>query len=157
MKKMIILLFLSLIFSNNLYALSKVDGKNIILLTAAERKLYDDKMTVNYEDITLERARNFCKNIGQVLTTYEFEEVSCDYVHPTHATSNCSKRLINSVIPFNGGFRTASPSELETHYHRGGATVAVLTLGLVPIIIPYKTRIVTEINCSEGKQTYKVE
>ena len=156
MFRYILILFLVLL-STDAYSLSKVNGKNIILLTAAERKLYDDKTTVNYEDITLERARNFCKNIGQVLTTYEFEEVSCDYVHPTQSTSNCSKRLTNSVIPFNGGFRTASPNELETHYHRGGATVAVLTLGLVPIIIPYKTRIVTEINCSLGKQTYKVE
>lgn len=156
MIRYILVIFLVLL-TNNAYSLSKVDGKNIILLTAKERKLYDDKLLVDYENITLERAKDFCKNIGQVLTTYKFEEVYCDYVHPTQSTSECSKKLINSVIPFNGGFRTPSPEELETHYHRGGATVAVLTLGLVPIIIPYKTRIVTEINCVKGKQTYKVE
>ena len=38
---------------------------------------------------------------------------------------------------------------METHYHRGGATVAVLTLGFVPIIISYPARIATSIECQD--------
>jgi hypothetical protein len=41
---------------------------------------------------------------------------------------------------------------METYYHRGGATIAVFTLGFVPIIIPYRARIATSIECGDANE-----
>lgn len=137
------------------YAYSKVDGKNIVLLTASEREKWS-KEEVRYNEITYQRAEYFCKNIGLELQTYEFEEVYCEDVYKD-SKNTCSQKLFNSVIPLKGSFRTASSEELETHFHDGGVAVAIVSLGFVPIIISYKTRIATDIKCSDSKKTYKVE
>lgn len=154
MKKLFLILCLILL-SIKTYAYSKVDGKNIVLLTALERERYSNNETA-YNEITYQRAEYFCKNIGLELQTYEFEEVYCEDVYKD-SKNPCSQKLFNSVIPMKNSFRTASPEELETHFHDGGVAVAIVTLGFVPLVISYKTRIATDIKCSDSKKTYKVE
>lgn len=154
MKKLFLILCLILLPIKT-YAYSKVDGKNIVLLTALEREKWS-KEEDKYNEITYQRAEYFCKNIGLELQTYEFEEVYCENVYKD-SKNPCSQKLFNSVIPVKGSFRAASREELETHFHDGGVAVAIVTLGVIPLLIDYKTRIATNIKCGDSKKTYKVE
>lgn len=152
MKKILLALFLLLIPSNS-QAFDEINGNKIVLLTALERKVSND--SAQYEDITRQRAENACKLIGKNLVSYNYREVRQDYF-----TDNCPentkdwcithKEIQNNYkIPTNNTLLPVNETHMETHYHRGGVTVAVLTLGFVPIIIPYKARIATSIECGD--------
>lgn len=142
MKKLLFMMMLLISF--NCQAFSKIEGNNIVLLTAAEREDLDETI---YEQLTHQRAINVCQLLGKKLVSYNYEELNCDY---------CKDDYPNLVIITNGTLRTPSYDEIDTHYHNGGATVAILTLGFVPIIIPYRTRIVTNIDCNDNI-SYSVE
>lgn len=135
MKKFLLTLLICLIPVNS-HALSKINGNQIVLLTAKERQ--DLK---NYEDITYERAINLCKLLGKDLVTYSYKETDCE--------TNCKKEYPKIAVPTSKGLMTPSYDDIEVHYHDGGAAVAMLSLGFIPIIIQYKTRIVTDIQCGK--------
>ena len=73
MKKILLTILMCLIPLNS-YALDKINGNQIVLLTAKERQ--DLK---NYEDVTYERAINLCKLLGKDLITYSYKELDCEY------------------------------------------------------------------------------
>lgn len=134
MKKFLLTLLICLIPVDS-HALSKINGKHIVLLTAKERQ--DSEF---YEELTHQRAINLCKLLGKKLITYSYEEIVCD---------NCKDKYKKLIIPTEYGLRTPSYDDIDAHYHDGGVAVAILSMGFVPIIIQYQTRIVTDIQCGE--------
>ena len=156
MKKLIsIILFSLMLCINNAQAFDEINGNKIVLLTALERKISND--TGEYENITRQRAENACNLIGKNLIDFSYEELSQDDIsNPSRYSSTHNildtDKLKHYKIPTKTMLQPVNPNNMETHYHRGGATVAVLTLGLVPIIIPYKARIATEIICGDNNE-----
>lgn len=154
MKKLIsIILFSLMLCINNAKAFDEINGNKIVLLTALERKISND--TGDYENITRQRAENACNLIGKTLVSFNYREVRQDYF-----VDKCSDKTkdwcithkeIQTIykIPTSNTLLPVNETHMETHYHRGGAAVAVLTLGFVPIIIPYKARIATSIECQD--------
>lgn len=154
MKKIISLIILSLMLTiNNAQAFDEINGNKIVLLTSAERKALNDSK--QYESVTEQRAEYACKLIGKSLKSFTYREVKQDYFLdkcPEKAKDWCitHKEIQNFYkIPTKTTLLPVEEYDMETHYHRGGATVAVLTLGFVPIIIPYPARIATSIECQE--------
>lgn len=148
MKK--IFLIITLLFSFNAYAFDEINGNKIVLLTSTERKISDD-----YESITQQRAANACKLLDKTLKSFTYKEIEQE-----HFYSICEPKAIEKwgcitkdeinkkyKIPTSTTLLPVNEDSMETHYHRGGATVAIITLGLIPIIIPYKARIATSIEC----------
>ena len=154
MKKLISLIILSLMLTiSNVQAFDEINGNKIVLLTSAERKALNDSK--QYESVTEQRAENACQLIGKTLKSFTYREVKQDYF-----ADNCSEKTkdwcithkeIQTIykIPTKSTLLPVEEYDMETHYHRGGATVAVLTLGFVPIIIPYPARIATSIECQD--------
>ena len=157
MKKLFsIILFSLMLMINNAKAFDEINGNKIVLLTALERKVSND--TLQYEDITRQRAENACNLIGKHLIDFSYEELSQDDISQpsrysmSHPNVLDTDKLKHYKIPTKTMLQPVNPNQMETHYHRGGATVAVLTLGLVPIIIPYKARIATNIICGDNDE-----
>lgn len=156
MKKLLSLIILSLMLTiNNVQAFDEINGNKIVLLTALERKVTND--SAQYEDITRQRAENACNLIGKQLIDFSYEELSQDDIsNPSRYSSTHNildtDKLKHYKIPTKTMLQPVNPNHMETHYHRGGATVAVLTLGFVPIIIPYKARIATSIECGDTNE-----
>ena len=154
MKNLFILTILTiLLFSFTAHAFDEINGNKIVLLTSAERKALNDSM--QYESVTEQRAENACKLIGKSLKSFTYREVKQDYFLdkcPEKAKDWCitHKEIQNFYkIPTKTTLLPVEEYDMETHYHRGGATVAVLTLGFIPVIIPYPARIATSIECQE--------
>lgn len=154
MKNLFILTILTiLLFSFNAQAFDEINGNKIVLLTSAERKALDDSM--QYESVTEQRAENACNLIGKSLKSFTYREVKQDYFAdkcPENTKDWCitHKEIQNFYkIPTKSTLLPVEEYNMETHYHRGGATVAVLTLGFIPIIIPYPARIATSIECQD--------
>lgn len=157
MKNLFILTILTiltiLLFSFNAQAFDEINGNKIVLLTSAERKALNDSM--QYESVTEQRAENACKLIGKSLKSFTYREVKQDYFldkcsENTKDWCITHKEIQTSYkIPTKTTLLPVEEYDMETHYHRGGATVAILTLGLVPIIIPYPARIATSIECQD--------
>lgn len=154
MKKIISLIILSLMLTiNNVQAFDEINGNKIVLLTSAERKALNDSM--QYESITEQRAENACKLLGKTLKSFSYREVKQDYfVEKCQENTKdwcITHKEIQTIykIPTKSTLLPVNEYDMETHYHRGGATVAVLTLGFVPIIIPYPARIATSIECQD--------
>lgn len=153
MKK--IFLIIALLFSFNAYAFDEINGNKIVLLTATERKISDE-----YENITQQRAENACKLLGKTLKSFTYREIEQESFYST-----CEPRAVvkwgcitkdeiknKYKIPTSTTLLPVNADNMETHYHRGGATVAIVTLGLIPIIIPYNARIATSIECMDENE-----
>ena len=153
MKKL--LLLITLLFSFNAYAFDEINGNKIVLLTAAERKATDK--TGEYENITQQRAENACRLLGKALKSFTYKEIDQESFYET-----CNPRAVvkwgcitkgeiknKYKIPTRTTLLPIEVYNMETHYHRGGVAVAVVTLGLIPIIIPYKARVATSIECRD--------
>lgn len=153
MKKLISIILFSLMLTiNNVQAFDEINGNKIVLLTALERKASND--TGEYENITRQRAENACNLIGKHLIDFSYEELSQDDISTPSRYSSThnildTDKLKHYKIPTTTMLQPVNPNHMETHYHRGGATVAILTLGFIPIIIPYKARIATSIKCQD--------
>ena len=155
MKKILMILFAVMLSFTNAQAFDEINGNKIVLLTALERKVSND--SAQYEDITRQRAENACNLIGKHLIDFSYEELSQDDIsNPSRYSSTHNildtDKLKHYKIPTKTMLQPVNPNHMETHYHRGGATVAVLTLGFVPIIIPYKARIATSIKCGDTNE-----
>lgn len=154
MKKFLLMILATIFIVFNANAFDEINGNKIVLLTSAERKALDDSM--QYESITEQRAENACKLIGKSLKSFTYKEVKQDYFAdkcPENTKDWCitHKEIQNFYkIPTKSTLLPVEEYDMETHYHRGGATVAVLTLGFVPIIIPYPARIATSIECGDA-------
>ena len=153
MKKFLLMILATIFIAFNANAFDEINGNKIVLLTSAERKALDDSM--QYESVTEQRAENACHLIGKSLKSFTYREVKQDYF-----ADKCSENTkdwcithkeIQTIykIPTKSTLLPVEEYNMETHYHRGGATVAVLTLGFVPIIIPYPARIATSIECQD--------
>jgi len=153
MKKFLLIILTMIFMAFNAQAFDEINGNKIVLLTSAERKALDDSM--QYESVTEQRAENACHLIGKSLKSFTYREVKQDYF-----ADKCSENTkdwcithkeIQTIykIPTKSTLLPVEEYNMETHYHRGGATVAVLTLGFVPIIIPYPARIATSIECQD--------
>lgn len=154
MKKIISLIILSLMLTiSNTYAFDEINGNKIVLLTSAERKALNDSR--QYESLTEQRAENACKLIGKTLKSFTYREVKQDYFAekcPEKTKDWCitHKEIQNFYkIPTKTTLLPVEEYDMETHYHRGGATVAILSLGVIPIVIPYPARIATSIECQD--------
>ena len=132
MKKIISLIILSLILTiSNVQAFDEINGNKIVLLTALERKALNDSK--QYESIAEQRAENACKLIGKTLKSFTYREVKQDYFLdrcPEKAKDWCiTHKEIQTIykIPTKSTLLPVEEYDMETDYHRGGATVAVLT------------------------------
>ena len=156
MKKFLLMILATIFIAFNAQAFDEINGSKIVLLTSAERKALNDSM--QYESITQQRAENACKLIGKSLKSFTYREVKQDYFAdkcPENTKDWCitHKEIQNFYkIPTKTTLLPVEEYDMETHYHRGGATIAVLTLGFVPIIIPYPARIATSIECGDADE-----
>lgn len=138
MKLLIALLFLSLLpcksyADDTRVSFSTMNGKQIILLTAKERENID-----GFEDLTEQRAVNACKFIDKELISYQFVEAE-----------PIRHELSMFILPTKNSLRSVTWNEADTHIHDGAAWLSVLVL--TPIVIPYTTRVATEIVCDDTK------
>ena len=153
MKKFLLMILATFFIVFNANAFDEINGNKIVLLTSAERKALDDSM--QYESITEQRAENACKLIGKSLKSFTYKEVKQDYFAdkcPENTKDWCiTHKEIQTIykIPTKTSLLPVEEYNMETHYHRGGATVAILTLGVIPIVIPYPARIATSIECQD--------
>ena len=156
MKKFLLMILAIIFIAFNANAFDEINGNKIVLLTAAERK--STNKTGEYESITQQRAENACKLLGKSLKSFTYREVKQDYFAdkcPENTKDWCiTHKEIQTIykIPTKSTLLPVEEYNMETHYHRGGATVAVLTLGFVPIIIPYPARIATSIECGDADE-----
>lgn len=153
MKKFLLMILTTIFIAFNANAFDEINGNKIVLLTSAERKALNDSM--QYESVTEQRAENACKLIGKTLKSFIYREVKQDYF-TDKCTENTKEWCITHKeiqtiykIPTKTSLLPVEEYDMETHYHRGGATVAILSLGFIPIIIPYKARIATSIECQD--------
>ena len=153
MKKFLLMILATIFIAFNANAFDEINGNKIVLLTSAERKALNDSM--EYESVTEQRAENACKLIGKTLKSFTYREVKQDYFLDRcteDAKDWCiTHREIQTIykIPTKSTLLPVNEYDMETHYHRGGATVAILSLGFIPIIIPYPARIATSIECQD--------
>ena len=153
MKKFLLIILGTIFIAFNVQAFDEINGNKIVLLTSAERKALNDSK--QYESVTEQRAEYACKLIGKSLKSFTYREVKQDYFLdkcPENTKDWCitHKEIQNFYkIPTKTTLLPVEEYDMETHYHRGGATVAVLTLGFIPVIIPYPARIATSIECQE--------
>lgn len=153
MKKFLLMILTTIFIAFNANAFDEINGNKIVLLTSAERKALNDSM--EYESVTEQRAENACKLIGKTLKSFTYREVKQDYFLDRcteDAKDWCiTHREIQTIykIPTKSTLLPVNEYDMETHYHRGGATVAILSLGFIPIIIPYPARIATSIECQD--------
>lgn len=153
MKKFLLMILATIFIAFNANAFDEINGNKIVLLTSAERKALNDSM--EYESVTEQRAENACKLIGKTLKSFTYREVKQDYFLDRcteEAKDWCiTHREIQTIykIPTKSTLLPVNEYDMETHYHRGGATVAILSLGFIPIIIPYPARIATSIECQD--------
>lgn len=153
MKKFLLMILTTIFIAFNANAFDEINGNKIVLLTSAERKALNDSM--EYESVTEQRAENACKLIGKTLKSFTYREVKQDYFLDRcteDAKDWCiTHREIQTIykIPTKSTLLPVNEYDMETHYHRGGATVAILSLGFIPIIIPYTARIATSIECQD--------
>ena len=153
MKKFLLIILGTIFIAFNAQAFDEINGNKIVLLTSAERKALNDSK--EYESVTEQRAEYACKLIGKSLKSFTYREVKQDYFLdkcPENTKDWCitHKEIQNFYkIPTKTTLLPVEEYDMETHYHRGGATVAILTLGFIPIIIPYPARIATSIECQD--------
>lgn len=159
MKKILSLIILALMLTiNNVQAFDEINGNKIVLLTAAERKAFNK--TGEYESITQQRAENACKLLGKSLKSFTYKEIEQDSFY-----SICEPRAVvkwgcitkdeiknKYKIPTKSTLLPVEEYNMETHYHRGGATVAILSLGIIPTIFPYNARVATSIECGDADE-----
>lgn len=143
--KWILLLFL--LISSNTYAFDEINGNKIVLITSKEHEIAPEQ--VDY--ITRQRAELACQLINKVLVEYKYKELKQDNIYDTCDWEDCVSRkdLENYKIPTKTFLQSVNYKDMEQHYHDGGAAVAIITLGMVPIIITYPARIATSITCGE--------
>ena len=158
MKKFLLMILATIFIAFNANAFDEINGNKIVLLTAAERK--NTNKTGEYESITQERAENACKLLGKSLKTFTYKEIEQDSFHET-----CEPRAVikwgcitkdeiknKYKIPTSTTLLPVEEYNMETHYHRGGAAVAILTLGFIPTIFPYHARVATSIECGDADE-----
>lgn len=143
--KWILLLFI--LISSNANAFDEINGNKLVLITSREHEITPEQV----EDITRQRAENACYLINKVLLDYKYKELKQDNIFDTPQCKNCvsKKDLENYKIPTKTYLQPVNYKDMEQHYHDGGAAVAIITLGMLPIIIPYPARIATSITCGE--------
>lgn len=148
MKKLIILL---LLIASPAFAFNKINDNYIVLLTSVEARTFEAPVV---EDITRQRAELTCGLLGKALVDYSYKEIKQEYIldKPKKDGIITMNEVKYYKIPTQSSLIAVSAEQLETHYHRGGATVAILTLGFVPIIIPYHARIIDSIECTDFEE-----
>ena len=149
MKKFLLIILTMIFMAFNAQAFDEINGNKIVLLTSAERKALNDSM--EYESVTKQRAENALKSF----TYREVKQDSFAEKCPEKTKDWCitHKEIQNFYkIPTKTSLLPVEEYNMETHYHRGGATVAILTLGFVPIIIPYPARVATSIECGDADE-----
>lgn len=153
MKKFLLMILATIFIAFNAQAFDEINGNKIVLLTSAERKILNDSM--QYESLTEQRAENACKLIGKSLKSFSYREVKQDYF-ADKCTENTkdwciTHKEIQTIykIPTKNTLLPVNEYDMETHHHKGGAMVAILSLGFIPIIIPYPARIATSIECQD--------
>lgn len=142
-------LFILSLFVNRCYAFDEINGNKIVLITSKEHENFPEQV----ESITRQRAENSCILLNKVLVDYSFKEVKQDYIFHDCNSKNCItiKDIEKYKIPNKEFLQPVSYQDMELHYHDGGATIAVITLGLIPLIITYPARIATNITCIDKK------
>lgn len=126
----------------------KIDGHRILLATVEEMRHGVG------EDLTKKRAMTICQAVGKRLRDYEYEELDWE----NDFTGERTREIRNwRIVEEDHSLRQVKWEDVEKGYHRGGATVAVLTLALVPIIIPYRARVMKEVTCVDEDAVWKVE
>lgn len=154
MQKFLLMILAIIFIAFNANAFDEINGNKIVLLTATERKALNDAK--QYESVTEQRAEYACQLIGKSLKSFTYREVKQDYFLdkcPEKTKDWCiTHREIQTIykIPTKSTLLPVEEYDMETHYHRGGATVTVLTLGIIPIIIGYSARIATSIECQDA-------
>lgn len=156
MKKFLLMILAIIFIAFNTNAFDEINGNKIVLLTAAERK--STNKTGEYESITQQRAENACKLLGKSLKSFTYREVKQDYFAdkcPENTKDWCiTHKEIQTIykIPTKSTLLPVEEYNMETHYHRGGATVAILSLGFIPTIFPYHARVATSIECGDADE-----
>lgn len=158
MKKFLLMILATIFIAFNANAFDEINGNKIVLLTAAERKAFNK--TGEYESITQHRAENACKLLGKSLKSFTYKEIEQDSFYST-----CEPRAVvkwgcitkdeiknKYKIPTSTTLLPVEEYNMETHYHRGGATVAILSLGIIPTIFPYHARVATSIECGDADE-----
>lgn len=144
------ILLLFLLISSNANAFDEINGNKLVLITSRERELAPEQV----EDITRQRAEHACNLVNKVLIDYEYKELKQDNIWDDRDCKDCVSRkdLEKYKIPTKTYLQPVNYKDMEQHYHDGGAAVAIITLGLIPIIIPYPARIATSITCGEKNE-----
>ena len=158
MKKLLCMILALMMIPNISQAFDEINGNKIVLLTAAERKATND--SGEYESITEQRAELACGLIGKKLKSFTYREVAQDSFYSTCNPKavelwGCitSDEIKNKYkIPTKTSLLPVQEYSMETHYHRGGAAVAILSLGFIPTIFPYKARVATSIECGDAEK-----
>ena len=126
----------------------KIDGHRILLATV------DEMRHGVGEDLTKKRAMTICQAVGKRLRDYEYEELDWE----SDWTGEKTREIRDwRIVEEDRSLRQVKWEDVEKGYHRGGATVAVLTLALVPIIIPYRARVMKEVTCVDMDAVWNVE
>ena len=158
MKKFLLMILATIFIAFNANAFDEINGNKIVLLTAAERKATNK--TGEYESITQQRAENACKLLGKSLKTFTHKEIEQDSFYSTCEPRAVAKwgcitkdEIKNKYkIPTSTTLLPVEEYNMKTHYHRGGATVAILSLGIIPTIFPYHARVATSIECGDADE-----
>ena len=140
-------LFILSLFVNRCYAFDEINGNKMVLITSKEHEKFPEQV----ESITKQRAENACVLLNKVLVDYSFKEVKQDYIFHKCNSKECItiKDIEKYKIPTKEFLQPVIYQDMELHYHDGGAMVAVITLGLIPLIITYPARIATNITCAD--------
>lgn len=135
------------LFTSKSYAFDEINGNKLVLITSREHEITPEQV----ESITRQRAENACYLINKVLVDFKYKELKQDNIFDTCDWDGCVSRkdLENYKIPTKNYLQAVNYKDMELHYHDGGAAVAIITLGLVPIIIAYPARIATSITCGD--------
>lgn len=146
MKKFILLLLFCLTVKT-VHAFDEINGNKLVLITSREHEITPEQV----ESITRQRAENACYLINKVLVDFKYKELTQDNIFETCDWKDCVSRkdLDNYKIPTKNYLQAVNYKDMELHYHDGGVTVAIITLGFVPIIIAYPARIATSITCGD--------
>lgn len=141
------ILLLFLLISSNANAFDEINGNKLVLITSREHEITPEQV----EDITRQRAENACYLVNKVLLDYKYKELNQDSIFDTPQCKDCisKKDLENYKIPTKTYLQPVNYKDMEQHYHDGGAAVAIITLGMIPIIITYPARIATSITCGD--------
>jgi hypothetical protein len=135
------------LFTSKSYAFDEINGNKVVLITSKEHEIAPEQA----DSITRQRAENACYLINKVLVDFKYKELEQDNIFDTCYRAGCVSRkdLEKYKIPTKNYLQAVNYKDMELHYHDGGAAVAVITLGLIPIIITYPARIATSITCGD--------